>query len=270
MSKMTRAFLQWSSGIPLITDSTTVWVSTSGSDATGDGTVVLPVASVTKAMTLVSLTRNKVIVLPGNYVEAAAVVWPLFTGVQMVGLGTVNISASTGTTVLSVVPGVVAATFEMTLENLYIDHGESGQDGITLDNTAMTKKLNCYIKNVASDNDDGDTLATVHGDTSNAIRVYWDGDKGEGISGAINFTGGNNGDRVYISRANLNGGFVSSVTAVVAAFRLVRCRVTHEGITAGHASQTMLLVHCYSETSGTWAACDAADVAGDQTETIVS
>lgn len=266
--KMTERFTNWTSGVPLITDSHIVWVSEAGSDATGDGTVVLPVASITKAFTLVDATRKRVVVLPGEYTEAAAVVWPLFSGVQLVGIGTVEISASAGTTVFSVAPGAVASTFELTLENLYIDHGESGQDGITLDNTSMTKKLNMYVKNVAGDCDDGDMLATVHGDTGNAIRVYWWGDKGEGIEGAINFTGDNNGDRFYIQDAELNGGFTSSVTAVVATFRMVRCRIPHEGIINGHASQTMLLVACYSETGGTWAKADASDV-GTQTETIV-
>ena len=266
--KMTEMFQRWTSGVPLITDSQIVWVSESGSDATGDGTVVLPVESITKAFTLVDATRNKVLVLPGEYEEAAALVWPLFSGVQLIGIGTVQISAAAGTTVISVAPGAVSSTFELTLENLYIDHGESGQDGITLDNTSMTKKLNMYVKNVAGDCDDGDMLATVHGDTDNAIRVYWYGDKGEGIEGAINFTGGNDGDRFYIQEAELNGGFTSSVTAVVAAFRMVRCRIPHEGIVAGHASQTMLLVACYSETSGTWAKADANDVE-TQTETIV-
>jgi hypothetical protein len=266
--KLTKVFTQWSSGVPLITDANIVWVSMSGSDATGDGTVVLPVASITKAFTLVNATRNKVVVLPGSYEEAAAVVWPLFTGVQLVGIGTVEISAIGVTHVLGITPGVMASTFEATIENIYLDHSNSGQDGIVLNNTAMTKKLNLYLKNVSSDNDDGDTLATVHGDTDNAIRVYWDGDKGEGISGAINFTGGNNGDRVYVSHANLNGGFVSSVTAVVAKFRFVQCRILHEGITAGHASQTVLLVDCYSFDDPTWAKADANEVA-TQTETIV-
>lgn len=267
--KMTELFNRWTSGIPLITDSQIVWVSESGNDATGDGTVVLPVASITKAMTLVTATRKKVLVLPGEYTEAAAIVWPLFSGVQLVGIGTVTILASAGTTVISVAPGAQSATFELTLENLYIDHGESGQDGITLNNTSMAKKLNMYVKNVAGDNDDGDMLATVHGDTDNAIRVYWNGDKGEGIEGAINFTGGNDGDRFHIMHAELNGGFTSSVTAVVAEFIFKYCRIPKAfGIENGHASQTALLLHCYAETGGTYTAADANDVE-TQTHTIV-
>ncbi len=265
--KMTERFTNWTSGVPLITDSNIVWVSESGSDATGDGTVVLPVASITKAMTLVDATRSRVIVLPGEYEEAAAVTWPLFSGVQLIGIGTVVVSIAAGTTVINVSPGAVASTFELTLENLYIEHDTA--IGITLTNTAMTKKLNCYMKNVASDGA-GNMISTVHGDTANAIRIYWDGDKDEGIEGPIAYNGDNNGDRLYLTRCNVDGGIVTNDQATALAIRLVRCRIAHEGITGGNASQTVLLVGCYSETSGTWAIADTNDVAGSQSATVVA
>jgi len=267
--KLSRLFLQWTQGVPLITDSNIVWVSKSGNDASGDGTVVLPVLTLTKAATLVNAVRNKIVMLAGDYAEPAAVVWPLFTGVQLIGIGTVTISAATGTTVISVAPGAQANTFELTLENLYIDHGESGQDGITLDNTGMGKKLNMYVKDVAGDCDDGDMLATVHGDASNAIRIYWVGDKGENIEGPINFTGGNDGDRVHMSNVELNNGFTSSITDVVAEFIFKNCVIPKAfGIKAGHATQTALLLHCYTLDAGSYLAAAASDVE-TQTETVV-
>lgn len=265
--KMSELFLRWTSGVPLITDSNIVWVSPSGSDATGDGTVVLPVRSLTKAMTLVDATKNKVVMLPGTYEEAAAVTWPLFTGVQVVGIGTVELSIAAGTTVINVAPGLVAATFEMTVENVLLDHGDDA--GITLTNDDMTKKLNVYLKNVSSDGD-GNVIATVHGDTDNAIRVYWDGDKGDGIEGAIAFNGDNDGDRLYLDQCDVDGGIVTNDQATALAIRLVRCRLKHEGITGGNASQTVLLVNTFSETAGTWAIADASDVAGSQTATVVA
>ncbi len=265
MPKLTKLFLDWTSGTPLIDDDNIVWVSMSGLDV-NNGTVALPVLTITKAMTLVNATRNKVIVLPGTYEEAAAITWPLFTQVQLIGIGTVEISIAAGTTVINVAPGVVASTFEMTLENFVLDHGDDA--GITLTNTAMTKKLNCYVKNVSSDGD-GNTLATVHGDTSNAIRVYWDGDKGNGIEGPIAYNGDNDGDRLYFDQCNIDGGIVTNNQATALAIRLVRCRLKHEGITGGNASQTVLLVATYSESSGTWAIADTDDVQGDQTTTIV-
>jgi len=265
--KLTRIFTQWTSGVPLITDENIVWVSMSGLD-TNNGTVALPVLTLTKALTLVDATRNKVVILPGVYEEAAALTWPLFTGVQVVGIGTVELSIAAGTTIFNVAPGVVAATFELTIENVLLDHGDTAA-GITLTNTAMTKKLNAYIKNVSSDGN-GNTLATVHGDTANAIRVYWDGDKGDGIEGPIAYNGDNDGDRLYFDRCSIDGGIVTNNQATALAIRLVRCRLKHEGITGGNAAQTVLLVNTFSETAGTWAKADSSDVAGSQTATVVA
>ncbi len=265
--KMTEIFYRWTSGVPLITDSNIVWVSNSGSDTTGNGTVTAPVASLTKAMTLVDSTRTRVVMLPGAYEEAAAVTWPLVSGIEVTGIGNVTLAIAAGATVINVAPGLVASTFEMSLENMVIDHGDAA--GITLTNDDMTKKLNVYLKNVGTDGD-GNSIATVHGDTSNAIRVYWDGDMHHGIEGALAFNGDNDGDRLYLEDCHVDGGIVTNDQATALAIRLYKCRLKHEGITGGNASQTVLLVSSYSETSGTWAIADSSDVAGSQTATVVA
>ena len=198
-------------------------------------------------------------------------VWPLFTGVCLVGFGGVQISAAGTTHVIGIAPGAVADTFSARIANAYIAHGESGQDGILLDNTGMGKKLHLTMKRVGGDGD-GDMIATVHADADNAIRIYWDGDDGNDVGSAVNFTGGNDGDRLYIRRCELSGGLNFSDTAVALACQLKHCTVLKEGVLNGNAAQTILAVGCYSidGSSGAFAAFAAGDVTGAIVDTIVA
>jgi len=249
-------------------------VSKDGSDTLGEGTPVAPYLTLAKALASVTTARKTVLVLPGAYEEEDSLTWPTISGVKLVGLASMwqtTLSAASGDQLISVAPGAVSGTWEMWLENLYLDHGTSGQDGILLDNTSMTKKLNCYLRNVGGDAHSASDkmLTTTHGDTDNAIRVYWSGDGGAGVEGVVSFTGGNDGDRLHISDAELNGGLSTSDTAVACDIRLRNCIVLHEGITGGNAAQTVTLVNCFTDASGTFAVCDASDVAGSQTPAIV-
>lgn len=254
-------------------DSGHIYVTSNGDD-NADGYLTNPVATLTQAMSLVTSSRKTIFIAPGTYTEAAAVDWPTITGVKVIGLAgqyqTIIAAADTADEVISVAPGVQTATFEMWIENIYIDHGVSGQDGIKLDNTSMTKKLNCYLKNVGGDGSASDKMiTTTHGDTSNAIRIYWDGDNG-GVEGTVYFETKDGGDRLYITGVDLEGGLSSSADAVALDVRLIRCIVLHEGITGGNAAQKVTAVACYSNASGTFAILDTDDLAGSHTEAIVA
>jgi hypothetical protein len=254
-------------------DSGHIYVTPNGDD-NADGYLTNPVATITQAMSLVTSSRKTIFVAPGTYTEAAAVDWPTITGVKLIGLGnqyqTIIAAADTADEVVSVAPGAQSATFEMWIENIYIDHGVSGQDGIKLDNTSMTKKLNCYLRNVGGDGSSSDKMiTTTHGDTSNAIRIYWDGDNG-GVEGQVYMETKDAGDRLYITGVNLQGGLATSTDDIASNVRLIRCIVKHEAVSGGHSSQTITAVCCYSDASGTFAALDTDDLAGDHSESIVA
>jgi hypothetical protein len=254
-------------------DPTYLIVSKSGNDTYGKGTWSNPLLTIQAALDLCTATRKTIYVLDGTYDEALT--WPTITGVKLIGMnrefGVVLTAPLAADQVIDVTPGAQAATFEMWLENLYIDHSTvAGQDGVLLDNTAMTKKLNCYIRDCGGDADSAsDSFITMtHGDADNAIRVYWEGNNG-GVEGRIYFDVGNNGDRFYATNVVFNGGFVSSADAIVTDFRFIRCTILHEGVTGGNAAQVITSVISYSNTGATFAKIDTADLAGSHTEVIV-
>ncbi len=249
-----------------------IWVSKFGNDS-DDGSVLFPKLTVTGGMAAVSATRKTVYVHPGTYTEATTVTWPAFSGVSLIGLGAqfnTIIGSAAGDEVIAVAPGVQSSTFELTIENIHLDHDTSGLDGLLLDNTDMTKKLNAYLRNFGGDGSASDkTITTTHGDTSNAIRIYMDGRNGS-LEGAIFFDVGDGGDRLYITGNTLNGGIEFSADAIAAELRLIDCIVLHAGVTGGSTSLVATAASCFSETGGTFAALDGDDIAGAITgETIL-
>ena len=253
-------------------DSVYLYVSKSGNDTYGTGSVDNPLLTIQAALDLCTATRKTVYVAAGTYDEDLT--WPTITGVKLIGQGregAVTLSDSAGAdNVITVTPGVQTATFEMWLENLYIDHGVAGQDGIAFDNTAMTKKLNCYIRDCGGDADSATDrfIVTTQGDASNAIRIYWEGNNW-GVEGTIYMVAGNDGNRFYATNVVLNGGLSTSAAAVAFDIRFIKCTILHEGVTGGNAAQTISAVSCWSETGGTFAALDTADLAGSHTETVI-
>lgn len=272
-SKVMQDFL---AGITSLTDSANIWVSKTGDDTNGNGSVTAPYLTLTAALAAVTSARKTVLVAPGEYEEVDELTWPTINGVKVIALAgnyqtTVSVAAAASADqVINVAPGAVSSTWEMWIENVYIDHDQTGMDGILLNNTSMTKKLNCYLHNVGGDGSASDKMiAMTHGDTDNAIRVYWDGDNG-GVEGNVYHAGGNDGDRLYITGVNLNGGLSTGAGAVANDIRLVRCIVLHEGVTGGNAAQTVTTVACYSNADGTFAALDTNDLAGSHSEAIVA
>ncbi len=268
--KMTQLFPRWSGGLT-IHDSTQIWVSKSGDDTLGDGTAVAPYKTLTKALAAVTSARKTILMLPGEYAEGAAMVWPVISGVQLIGAGLVTVSSAGTTQVLSIAPGALSDTFDVRIENIDIYHQNSSQDGILVNNTGCGKKIVLTLCNVSGDPGDGagDMIATVHADASNAIRIYWTGDHGEGIGGSIHFTGGNDGDRLHVTDCSIDGGIVTSATAVALDVVLRECLILHAGITGGASQQTVKIVGCFSDNSDTYAVADTGECTGSQTCTVI-
>lgn len=257
-------------------DATTIHVSKSGNDTTGLGTVGSPFLTITAALAAVTSTRKFIIVWPGAYEEAAVLTWPTTSGVTLAGVfgmwqTEISVASGVADQVINVAPGAVSSTFELSIMNLRINHDESGLDGILLNNTSMTKKLNCYLKAVGGDADsDSDKfITTMHGDASNAIRVYWSGPRNGEVDGAIYWSAKNSGDRLYISDAYLMGGIEYSADAIAATLRLENCVVKHEGVTGGNAATLVTTMSCFSLTGTTFAVLDTDDIAGSITNEVV-
>lgn len=260
----------------VIADVTDISVSKSGSDSTGSGTFAAPYASITKAFTAVTATRKNVYVGPGVYQEANVLTWPTITGVKLFGNGkwTTEIELASGhgdDQVINVAPGVQTSTFEMWIMDMRINHDESGLDGILLNNTSMTKKLNVYLQAVGGDADsDSDKFITqTHGDTGNAIRIYWSGPRNGEVDGAIFVSAKNASDRLYIEDAYLMGGIEYSADNIAATLRLKDCVVKHEGVTGGHSATLVTTMSSFSLTGTTFAALDGDDIAGSITGELI-
>jgi len=252
-----------------------IYVAPNGDD-NADGSILNPVASLTAAFALVTTSRKTIRMAPGTYTEAAAAAWPTINGVKLIGAAgewMVTIAAAdTADEVITVAPGAQTSTWEMWIENIYIDHSVAGQDGINIVHTDVGKKLNVYLHNFGGDADSSsDKIITMtHGGDGNAIRVYWDGDNG-GVEGQVYMDTEDAGDRLYITDVVLNGGIVSSADAVASNIRLIRCIVPHAGgASGGNGAQTITTVCCYSDNSGTYAALDTDELTGSHSEAIVA
>lgn len=241
-----------------------IYVSKDGDDATGNGTVMAPYLTVTKAFSVVSSARKTILVNPGTYEEAASLTWPTVSGTKLIGASgqyTTVIGVASGDQVITVAPGVVSSTFEMWIVNIQIDHDSAGLDGLVLNNTSMTKKLNVYMRNVGfeADSDSDKSILVTHGDLSNAVRIYGDGENGD-VGGVISWSAHNNGDRLHLKNMKVVGGITFGSTAVVTSIQLQNCQFKHAGMSGGHANTVFQAVACYTNESGTWAPMDSGDV----------
>jgi hypothetical protein len=255
-------------------DWTEIFVAKRGSDASGNGSFESPYATLTKAMAAVTSTRTTIRMQPGNYTEADTVVWRIINGVH-IGLagdgpiGSVVVGVSSGDEVINIAPGATAtSTFECSIQNIEIDHDEAGLDGIVIDNTSTTNKINLYVKDLSfeADSDTDRSVLVTHGNLSDAVRIYWD--RGE-IGGLIEYSANNSGDRLHMTNCLVDGGVTVGATAVATDFKFLYCRIKHAGIVGGHSSTVVQAVNCYTNEAGTLALVDGDDIAGSITGEVI-
>lgn len=192
-------------------DPTSIWVSTGGSDSVGTGTWDRPVASLTKAFTLVTATRTIIYILPGAYEEAAGTTWPNYTGVAVIGFGEtsgVTISALGANPVITIKPTYTSANFSAAIENIYLEPlDDEDQDGLYIDNLNLGKKFLLNLVNIGCESSgDGYSFHFLHGNTDDPIRIS--AYNLNEIGGAFVMAFGNSDDRLQIHESILDGGFV--------------------------------------------------------------
>jgi hypothetical protein len=208
-------------------------VSASGSDTTGVGSLAFPYATITKAFTVWTATRHTIIVLPGEYAEAATLTWPNVTGLSLVGIGNVVISnADAAAQVLNLSPTYTASTFEATITNIAI--AADTQIGLKIANAAMTKKLNVYLDGfTASMDTSGDSIDVAGTVAGQAIRIYA---KHLDLEGLLHFTINDAGSRLRVSDSRLMGG-LTGAGAVAGEVTLLNVTMLTSGITVDGAQQ---------------------------------
>lgn len=242
-------------------DDTVISVSKDGHDDRGNGSVTAPYKTIAKAFTKVTATRKAILLSPGIYEEALT--WPSINGVHLVGLekpstenyGCIVKVPAAGGPAITVNPSVQTATWEMTIQNILLDHAD--EKGMTLDNENVGRKFNCYLSHVVGEGD-GRFLEVVHTDEDECIRVYMDGDTYE-IEGLVYFAVKNADDRLYCSYVWLSGGIETSADAIAGTMRFKNCIMKLNGGAGGNAAQLVTDIGCVSEAAGAYLAAAAGE-----------
>lgn len=224
------------------TDDSIIVISTSGNDTYGKGSWSSPVASITKALTLVTATRLTIYVMPGDYVEAATLTWPSINGVRLIGMdgnGNVvisNVHPHAAVAVITINPTFTSASFEAFLENVCIEH--EAQVGIQIDNAGMgTRKLLIHLKGVSTNQvNTGNSIDVNHSIVGQAIRLYME-DCRE-IEGLIDFLPGSGtaDDRLRLRNCDLIGGVTIQNVAVAMELSIAGCVVLTDGLDTGNVA----------------------------------
>ena len=165
-------------------------------------------------------------------------------------------------------PAAGTGTFKYTFENIRI-RGASEKAGVTIDNASVGQKEVIVFRNCSL----GGTPAVDqnHSDDSEAIRLYFDGWKGDKrYQGQIDVVPASTDDRYVFKGCELSGGLTCAVVDKACYFLFRNCILKHEGIEGGHANNLVSVVGCVSYTSGVAAAADAGDFPNAFSPTIVA
>jgi len=226
-----------------------IYVDPEGSDTYGDGSLFSPVATLTKAFTLVTTSRKTVIMRGGDYNEAAAVVWPDVNGVVLKAIeGDVVITSSVSVThVVGIDPAAASGTWSATLDGIEIENG-NGQIGLQVDNTSVGKRINLFLKNftgsISGDTPGASIDINRTGSSGNSIRVYADG-CGHTIEGLVTAITESTDDRFRFKGYRLIGG-LTIVGAVACEVALISCGLLAAPTVDG--ANDLTNINCWLET----------------------
>lgn len=220
-----------------------IYVDPNGDDTNGTGTILSPVATVTKALTLVTAARKIIFIQPGAYVEAASLTWPNVNEIQMIGLGDVVISGPITTAVLTISPTFTSTTFEAYIKGVNIKH--TAQTGLDIDNTNMTRKLLIGLDDVSFEAvSTGDSIQVTHTTAGQAIRIY--GKNCDEVEGLVHFIVANANDRLRFYNSVLIGG-INTNYAVAGEVTLIGCVVLTNTL-GTHSTNVLTNVGCVYRT----------------------
>lgn len=186
----------------------------------------------------------------------------------LIGLGSVEIKGhDDADEAILINPAVSTGTFGYSLRGMSVQGG-TDKIGLHVLNEATTKKVNVYINQVDfEDNGSGQAIKILNSDGSNAIRLYMDG---PGSVDTIHWTPKDTGDRLTLNSYHIEENFVGVSVNVVATLFFSNCKIPHNGITGGHASNVLSFVGCWTEnTSYVPVAVDGSDQPDNFSGTIL-
>jgi len=223
-----------------------LWVSKNGDDANGTGSFNAPYKTITKAMAMVTTTRKIIMVMPGEYSEAA-ITWSDVNGVQLIGaFGEVFVYLTTAATtpVITIHPAVSSANWEATLKNIEIESDFNAGVCLSVDSTHLTKKMLVYLNDVqlSTKNVTDSSLVIVNAGTS-SIKAYCTGTY-QTWEGLVDFTAKHVDDRLRIYGYRIIGS-VTMNEDIAAELTLINVGLPADPTV--HATTLYSLINCWHE-----------------------
>lgn len=209
---------------------------------------------------------------PGTYNLTESLEIPLAAdGGGLIGLGIVVINGiNAADEAIKINTAAAAGTFEYTIGGGIETKGGAGKIALKIVNGASTQKTIVYVNDTANflDNAAGVAISIVNTGTG-AIRLYVNGN-GQGFD-TINITPKVADDRFTFRNISIDENMVVAADiAVAATFFFANCKLPHEGITGGGASNVVSTVGCWTEaTAFVPVAVDASDFPGNFSATIL-
>lgn len=241
--------LLWARSVEdVIEDSTSfIWVSPDGNDTNGEGSLLMPYGTITKALASVTSAKLKIMVLPGEYSEVD-IVWPNTSGIEITGIGNVSIVQATdaATPVIKIQP-TSTASWSASISGIGIISDYTDGTCIDVNNIGLGsgKKINLYLNNVSLSNKAAtDKSLIINGvaATAGAIRVYVSGNYNT-WEGIVDFTTTNTGDRLRIYNTRLIGAITMN-EAIASELTFINCSLAAPTV---HSDLLLTNINCWHE-----------------------
>lgn len=221
------------------------------------------------------------VVHPGTYTASAQLT--VTKPIRMVGLGGPAVckltcdSDVTGS-MIDIELAAQSAASEVYFEGLCFEQGNDNLDVFSVDNASVAQTLdikfvNCDIK-VLDAASTGNAIDLNHITVAQIINLSVVGSRSNQVD-CVDIVPGNASDvylfeGVYMTENGNASAIISSAADKACIFRLheVKFKTALKALTGGHASQTVVAYGCCTESVG--AALVTGDLAGSQTETVIS
>lgn len=255
---------------------THIFVDADRVDDEGDGkTPNSAYQKISTALAACTATRKTILVMPGEYVQTASLLWPNISGISLLGLcgnaDAVSIVGVSGADeIIEIDPSVQTATFSATIGNLTLSCPD-GVDGITFDNNNVGRKINLALPNIAIECDTATDKAinVVHTSAAQAMRIYCDGLRGI-LEGLVYINVNNVDDRFFFTNMQFDGGIQFGTETKAGSSMFKDCIMKDAGGSGGQDTQILTVLNCHSLTAETtYAIAALGDFAANAAEVIL-
>jgi len=221
---------------------------------------------------------DTLILAPGTHTLTSKIT--ITKPIRMVGLGQPLVTASAAVTgdMFAIELSAQAAASVVSFEGIDFLHGTDNVDVFDVNNTSVAQTLSvkfkdCSIK-VLDEASTGNAIDFNHATAAKVMHLELVGSRANTIN-CVDIVPGNAGDTVvvdgvYMSENGNASAIIASAADKASLTRLLQVsfKTATRAVTGGHASQTIVASGCLTESVG--AALVTGDLAGSQTETLVS